>query len=57
MSDGDRRWLTPQNVVTAWLMLVVTAVLAFLLWNQIDMQRHPATFDLPPAVPSTRKVP
>lgn len=45
--DGHR-WLTPKNVLIAFLLLVQTIVMLWLMWNEIDMQRHPATFDLPP---------
>jgi hypothetical protein len=45
--DGHR-WLTPKNVLVVFLLLVQTTILLWLMWNEIDLQRHPATFDLPP---------
>jgi len=43
------RWLTPKNALIVFLLLVQTAMLLWLMWNEVDLQRHPATFDLPPA--------
>lgn len=48
--NGRSRWVTPKNVLIAFLLLVQSGTMLWLMWNQIDMQRHPATFDLPPAV-------
>ncbi len=42
------RWLTPKNVLIAFLLLVQTATMLWLMWNEIDMQRHPAMTIDPP---------
>jgi len=43
MFAADRsRWLTPKNVLIAFLLCSQTATLFWLMWNEIDMQRHPA---------------
>ncbi len=47
------RWLTPKNALIAFLLLVQTAMLCFLMWNEVDLQRHPA-FVLDPVTPAPK---
>lgn len=55
MLAPHRRWFTPKNVLIAVLLLNQSAILFWLLWNQIDMQRHPAmTVDPSPPCTCTR---
>lgn len=42
MPEEKPKWITPKNVLIAFLLLVQTATMLWLEWNQIDMQRHPS---------------
>ncbi len=50
------RWFTPKNALIAFLLLSQTALLGFLVWNEIDQERHPVPiFTLPPVTsPKTK---
>jgi hypothetical protein len=50
MLDPRARWLTPKNLLIAFLLVMQAAVLLFLLWNEIDAERHPALTIDPPCV-------